>query len=116
MTVSFAFLVVVPSVAEMVATLFEVTVVVVMEKEAVSAPAGIVALTGTAANAESEVRETVMPPAGAGLLIVTVPVLPAAPVTEVGLTARLVKSGAFTVSFAVLVTVPRLPVRVATPD
>jgi hypothetical protein len=108
LTVSLAVLPTVPRIAVSVATLFWVTADVTTVKVIDVAPAGMVTLNGTTANVESDVRETVSPPSGAGLLIVTEPVLPAAPMTVVGLTDSAVSVGAVTVRFADFVALPRV--------
>ena len=73
----------------------------------------MVALAGTVTEAGTVVafrllaRVTTAPPTGAALVSVTVPVLPAPPVTTVGLTLTLASAAGpagFTVSVAVLAT------------
>ncbi len=112
-TVNFAVLVT-PRVAEMVATLLVATGVVVIVKVAVVAPPETVTLGWTGENAESEASVTAMPPDGAALPMVTVPVEFAPPSTVDGLRVRPVTTGAFTASAAVLVTAPRVAEMFAT--
>ena len=82
-----------------------VTALVVLAKVFVVAPAATVTETGTVAAALLLASITTAPPAGAALLSVTVPVLPAPPVTAVGFTLTPFKAaGGFTVSVAVLAT------------
>jgi hypothetical protein len=61
-------------------------------------PAGTVTVFGTVATALVEERATISPPVGAGLVMVTVPVLLPASVTTVGLSESDVTLGARTVS------------------
>ena len=63
----------------------DVTVVVVTEKVAVVFPAGTVIVAGTIADELLLDNATEMPPVGAAVLRVTVPVERLPPVTEVGL-------------------------------
>src|SRR5215467_10310582 len=73
----------------MVTTVPVVTGLVVMAKIALVAPAATVTEAGTAAAlALLLVSETSAPPTGAGMASVTVPVLPAPPVTVDGLSTR----------------------------
>lgn len=67
----------------------------------VVAPARIVAVAGTVAEALPEESATVKPPTGAGLLIVTVPAEVPPPATEVGVSETPVTVGAVTVRVAV---------------
>jgi len=84
------------AIAVIVAVRSTPTTAVVILKLAVVAPAGIVTDEGTVTEAELEVRAIASPPAGAALEIVTVPVAPAPPKSEVGLTVRPVTVGAVT--------------------
>ena len=94
-----------PRVAEILTVFVEVTVLVVTEKVALVAPAATVTLAGTVA---TEVRllasVTTAPPAGAGPLMVTVPVDGLPPLTLVGLSVRVEMSGVLTVNVACRVT------------
>jgi hypothetical protein len=91
--------------AEIVGEEVEVTVSVVTVKVAVVAPAVTVTVGGTVATAVAELeRLTVAPPVGAALLVVTVPVEGAAPMTVVGLRVRLVGVIGVTVRVAVFGT------------
>lgn len=88
-TVSVAVFATVPAVAVITTFVFAVTVVVVIVKEAVVAPATTITVAGTAALAGVWlVSVTVVPPAGAGPLRVTVPVAVALPKTVEGSSAR----------------------------
>jgi len=69
----------------MVAVANEVTVVVVTAKVTLVPPGATVTVDGTVADALSLDSETEMPPLGAALLKVTVPVEDVPPVTLVGL-------------------------------
>src|SRR3954452_18692654 len=84
------------------------TGLVVLAKVTVVALAGTVTVGGTvAAMGVLLVRVTTAPPAGAAAPSVTVPVLPAGPVTAVGLTVTPTSAAGpagFTVSVAVLAT------------
>jgi hypothetical protein len=86
----------------MVADVVELTAVVVTVKVAVVAPAATVTLAGTVADALLLDKLTAVPPVGAALLRVTVPVEEAPPVTVVGLklTDESVTAGGLMVSVA----------------
>src|SRR5436305_6803925 len=87
----------------MVTAVAVVTGLVVIGNVAVVVPAGTVTETGTeAAVALLVTSDTTAPPTGAAAPRVTVPVLPAPPVTEAGLRASDDTSG-FTVTAAVFV-------------
>ena len=92
----------------MVTAVGTVTPLVVTANVFVVAPAATVTEPGTvAALVLLLVSVTTAPPAGAALVSVTVPVLPALPVTAVGLTltpSRAAGPAGFTVSVAVLTT------------
>ena len=87
---------------------------VVIANVAVVAPAGTVTETGTLAETLELVSVTTTPPAGAAPLRVTVPVTPAPPTTDAGLTVTDVSetdaAAGFTVSAAVLETTPLVAV------
>src|SRR5262245_24481757 len=94
-------------VAVIVTAVTAVTAVVVIANVAVVVPAATVTDAGTVAALRSLlVSVTSAPPAGAAALSVTVPVLPAAPVTVAGLTLTPASpaAGGFTVSVAVFAT------------
>ena len=84
----------------------EATAMVVTVKVAVALPAGTITLAGTVAAALFLDKATEMPPLGAALLKVTVPVEDVPPVTLVGLTETEESAGAggVIVSAAVLLT------------
>ena len=90
----------------MVTAVATFTTLVVIAKVALVALAGTVTEGGTVAALRLLLASvTTAPPAGAALLSVTVPVLPAGPVTAVGFTVTPFKAaGGFTVSVAVLAT------------
>lgn len=94
--------------AEIVSVLVAATAVVVIEKVVVVAPAATVAVVPTTAEGSLDERLMVRPPAGAGPLMVTVPVEPVRPTTEVGFKVRpfAMTTGAVTLSGAVFVAVP----------
>lgn len=77
-------------------------------------PAGIVTDPGTVADCELLDKVIANPPVGAAELIVTVPVLDAPPLTDVGLRASDLIVGALTVKVAVWLMPLREPVSVAT--
>src|SRR5205823_12479661 len=83
-----------------------VTTLLVIAKVALVAPAAAVTEAGTVAALRLLlVSVTTAPPAGAAWPSVTVPVLPAPPVTAVGFTVTPFKAaGGFTVSFTLLAT------------
>ena len=84
----------------MLAVWFDATGVVVIVKVPVVAPAAIVAVPVTVAAVLLEVTVIGRPPAGAGLLIVIVPVEVAPPETEVGFSERVATVGAVRAKFA----------------
>jgi hypothetical protein len=73
---------------------------------AVVVPVGTVTDTGTETTGEEAVRETTVPPAGAGPLSVTVPVAEAPPATEPGLKVTLSGTGVAVSESAALFVVP----------
>jgi len=91
------------AVAVIVAVAFDVTATVVIVKVAVVAPASTVTAAGTVAAALLDVRLTESPPVGAALDRVTVAVELVPPTSEVGLSARPVTVGAFTLKFELTV-------------
>jgi hypothetical protein len=94
----------------------EATLVVVMVKVAVVEPCGTVTLAGTEATEGFELeRSTVLPPGGAALLRVTVPVAEVPPGMLAGLTLTDERPAMVTVSDAVLVIVKYFAERVAEP-
>ncbi len=97
----------------MLAVVDAVTVVVVMVKVAVVAPAGTTTLVGTVADALLEASVTVTPPVGAGPLRVRVPVELVPPVTEVGEREIAERLGGPTITLHVFVVAPSVEVRVA---
>lgn len=84
----------------------DVTVAVVIVKVALWAPAGTVTVEGTVALLLPEVRVTTTPPARAGPVNVTVPVLVRPPFTLEGFNLSVESAAARTVRVALLVTVP----------
>lgn len=91
--VRFAFAVVPPAVAEMVAVVVLATPNVEIGNVAVVEPAGTVTLADGAALWVFEVSETVSPPIGAGPVMVTVPVEEVPPTTEFGEITRPIGTG-----------------------
>ena len=87
-TVSAAVLVTPASTAEIVAVVAAVTALVVVLNVALVAPAATVTLPGTTAAAALLDSVTTLPPAGAALVRVTVPVEALPPVTLVGLSTK----------------------------
>jgi hypothetical protein len=102
--------------AEIVVAVEAVTVLVVIVKVAVVAPAATVTLPGTVADVLLLVSVTTVPPAGAALVSVTVPVDEFPPTTLVGLTLTADSDdgggGGVTVSVAVRLTPLYVPVSV----
>jgi hypothetical protein len=88
-----AVLVTPPRLAEIVAVTLAGTATVEMVKVAVVAPAATVTLEGVVAAALSLASVIVVPPAGAALEIVTVPVLDWPPLTVAGATVNESKVG-----------------------
>ena len=90
----------------MVTAVAAFTTVVVIAKVAVVALAGTVTEGSTVAALRLLLASvTTVPPTGATLVSVTVPILPASPVTAVGFTVTPFRAtGGFTVSVAVLAT------------
>lgn len=101
-------------VALMAAMVLTPTATVVMLNVAEVAPAGIVTVAGTTTAGLSDVSGIGIPPAAAGLAMVTVPTEAAPPRTEVGLRASVVTAGAFTARAALTVTVPVVAPMLAT--
>ena len=104
-----------PRVAEIFAVAEVETTLVVTVKVAVVEPAAKVALAGTVAEAESEDSVTTVPPVGAALPSVIVPVELEPPFTVVGFRTTLDSFGGLTARMADLATVPSLAVTVALP-
>ncbi len=105
-----------PWMAVMVAGVGPATGVVVMVKVVVVAPAGIVTVLGTVALDDLELTDTTTPPVGAGPSSVRVPMEELPPVTVVGESVRLVKTGGSIVSVAVEETPPWVAVMVTGVD
>lgn len=113
-TVSDAVFATPPAVAVSVTVAFASTPSVVTAAVAVFTPARTVTVAGRVAAWVLElVKATAVPPAGAFPASVTVRVAPVPPFTLVGETLAALITGAFTVSVAVLVTVPRTAVMTA---
>ena len=94
-----------PRVAEILAEVEVVTVFVVTVKVALVVPAATVTLAGTVATVVRLLASvTTAPPAGAGPLMVTVPVDGLPPLTLVGLRVRVEIAGVLTVNVACRVT------------
>jgi len=81
---------------------------------AVDLPVATVIETGVVTELSELESFTTKPPEGAGPESVTVPVEEPLPVTELGLTFTLRRTGGFTVKVALCETVPSFPVIVAT--
>ena len=114
MIVRFAVRATEPKEAEIVALVEVVTVLVVTLNLADVEPAPTVTVCGTVALLLLLRRLIVMPPVGAAVPNVTVPVEAFPPATVVGLKVSDFSTGGFTVSVAVCVTDPWEPVIVAT--
>ena len=95
-----AVLVVGPKVAEILAVVVAVTVVVVMENVAVVFPDGMVTDAGVVAELLPLEMEMTSPPVGAAVPMVTVPVAVLPPLTEAGLTVRVLSTGGVMVRVA----------------
>ena len=95
-----------PAVAEIVAVVALVTLLVVIGKVAVVAPAATITLAGTVAERLLLERVAVIPPVGAGPLSVTVPVDPVPLVTLVGETETPESAGGETVKVAYFLVPP----------
>jgi hypothetical protein len=94
-----------PYVPEIANAVLAATALVITVKVVVVAPAATVTPAGTSATAVLLLdRVTTAPPAGAGLLSVTVPVEEVPPRTEVGLRITLPRTPAITVKLAFCVT------------
>jgi len=114
--VSTALLLTPPAAAAIVEVTWDATPDVVTTKEVVFEPAGTVTVGGTCAAAFELVTVTVIPPAGAIPVSITVAVDAPPPVKVVGLSVRVDITGGLTVSFAVLVTLPLAAEIVATTE
>jgi hypothetical protein len=114
-TVSGAVLVTEPRVTEIVAVTEDSSAAVVTGNVAVVAPADTVTVAGTVMPSAVLSLESVIvvPPVGAGLEIVTVPVAPAAPSTLDGETDRLTRVGAVIVTEVAPLRTPAVAVTVA---
>ena len=104
------------AVAEIVAVALAPTATVVTENVAEVAPAATLTVAGTVAAALFEARVTVRPPAGAALLIVTVPVELFPPTKLVGFNERAVIAGGVTVIVPVALFEPVVAVTVTDVD
>jgi len=103
-----------PADAPMLLVALAPTIIVVTVNVAVVAPAGTVTVAGTCASvALLEVRATDIPPVGAALPRVTVPVELMPPATDVGFRERPVTTGGLTVKVAVSFVAPVVAVIVA---
>lgn len=102
-----------PEVPVIVAVVVDVTAAVVTLKVAVLRPAGTSTVDGTVAEAEFELKLTVMPPDGEMPLRVTVPVEFDPPKTVLGETVTLDSVAGVIVRVAVLVAPLKVPVIVA---
>ena len=96
--------------AETTVEVEEVTVRVVTGKLADNAPTGIVMVFGTVTLVTLGIRAMLMPPIGAGLLSVTVPVVDAPPVIVPGAITTLARMGAWMVNCALRVWLPAVAV------
>jgi len=110
-TVKEAVTVVVPDVADMVATVEDATLDVVIEKVAVVDPATTVTVPGVTTFALFDDNCKTAPPDGAGPFNVTVPVDEIPLGTDVGETARLVGEGGKTVIVAEAGSSPQIAIR-----
>lgn len=103
-TVKFALAVLAPVPAVIAAVALVATAVVDTVNVAVDAAAATVTVAGTVAEALPELNGTDVPAVGAGPVRVTVPVDVVPPTTDVGLSARVVTTGALTVRVVFWVT------------
>ena len=90
----------VPTVAEMVAVVFDPTLTVLTVNVIEVFPAGTVTVAGTLASTDSLASVTTTPAAGAAPERVTVPVEFLPPASDVGLSFRLATAGGMTVRLA----------------
>ena len=113
LTVNVPFTLLAPSVAVTVTTVCVATPTVVAVNVCDVLPAGTVTVPGTVTDGLPLFKETVIPPAGATWLIVTVPVELVPPVTAAGVKLRIVTAvGGSTVTLAVTMVVPVVAVTV----
>jgi hypothetical protein len=103
----------VPRVAVRVAVVAVATAEVVTVKVALVAPAATLTVAGTVALVVLDESATAMPPVGAALPRVTVPVADVPPKTVVGATVKVLTTGGVMLKVAVTVTVSNLAVIVA---
>ncbi len=94
------------SLAVIIAFVVAATLLVLIEKPAEVAPAGIKTVDGTVASAEFDKRLTTKPPLGAGPLSFTTPVAPVPPSTDEGLNWSDVNPAGLTYKVADLKPVP----------